>query len=179
MRRALATLFFVLGCLLTGFAIAWWIAAECGVLSAPKTPLEGVVAFIPYAVLMLVTVDRASARNWLPVLKVTRARILLARLLLSLTVANFLIAIAVAVAGQKLGSTSLPEHAFYWVIGSLLLLNGVYFALHWAYRPHNLFGPHVPEALLDPFGITIHAILKAIGLVKRPERDGSKRKRDS
>jgi hypothetical protein len=74
-------------------------------------------------------------------------------------------------------NTSLLEHGRIWVLGSLLLLNGVYVALHWAYRPYNIFGPHVPEVLLNPIGVSLVAILKAIGLVKRRERDGSKRKR--
>lgn len=168
MRRTVAVLFFVLGCLLAVFAVAWLIAAEIGVFIVPTTAPEAVVAFIVYAILMFATLDRFSVRDWSPVLAVTHSRILLARWLLSFIVVICLAAIAVAVVGRALSSASLLEYAFSWVIGSLLLLNGVYVALHWAYWPNNLFGPHIPPALLNPLGLILVPILKATGVVKSP-----------
>jgi hypothetical protein len=180
MRRALATLFFVLGCLMAGFAIVWSIAAESGVIILPKTPLQGVVVYIPYGILMLATLDRYPSRDWPPVFKVTHSRIILARVLLSLTGANLVIAMIVTTVGRIIASTSWLEHGRPWVLGGLLFLNGVYVALHWAYRPTNIFGPNVPEALLNPLGCLVRAILKVTRrMVKRPERNRRDGKQNS
>jgi hypothetical protein len=177
MRRGFATLFFVLGCLMAGFAVVWWIAAEFGVLLGPRTGVEGVVAFIPYAILMGITLDRYSVHNWPPVLKVTHSRIILARVLLSLAAANLAIGMAVTGAGRITASASLLGHGRVWVLAGLLLLNGVYVALHWAFRPNNIFGPNVPEALLDPLGSLALAILKVIRRMRNhSEQNGNEGK---
>jgi hypothetical protein len=176
MRKTLAILFFILGCVVAGFAVFWLIAAQFGILVVPRTPLEAVAVFSIYAILMLATLDRSISDDWAPIFGITRSRILFARGLLSLIGVFCFVEIAVAVIGRVLGCTSLLGHAFLWVISSLLLLNGVYVALHWAYRPSNLFGSRISPALLDPLGNIIVAMLRTIGVVKRPEDNGSERK---
>lgn len=176
MRQRLATVFFGLGCVLSVFALAWFVAASLGVLIAPRTAAQALGAFIPYAILMLTTLDRGSARSWLPVFPVTRPRIRVARLLLSAAGLLCLAAFAVVLIGRALGSSSVAEVSFASVIGSLMFLNGVYVALHWAYRPQNLFGPNVPPSLLNPLGIVLVPILRMTGTIKPPSANGQSRR---
>ena len=177
MRQRLATVFFASGCILSVFALAWFVAANLGVLIAPRTAAQALAAFIPYAILMLATLDRSSARPWLPVFPVTQLRIKVARLFLSAAGLLCFPAFAVALIGRALGgNSSVAEASFASVIGSLMLLNGIYVALHWAYRPQNLFGPNVPPSLLNPLGIVLVPILRMTGTIKPPSANGQSRR---
>jgi hypothetical protein len=151
---------------LTVFGLVWLIAAEYGVLIVPRNASEAGVGYIPYAILMLLTLNSPSERYWPPVLLVTQRRIIIARALLAVVGMLCLTAIAVAIIGRELRSVS-TESVFPWVIGSPLLLNGVYVALHWAFRPQNIFGPNVPLWLRNPLGFPLIWILKRAAARKR------------
>jgi len=176
MRRRLATVFFGFGCALSVFALAWFIAASSGVLIAPRTATQALAAFVPYAIVMLITLDRGSARIWPPVFPVTQSRLKVARLLLSCATMLCFGAFAIVLIGRALGNSSVAEASFASVIGSLMLLNGIYVALHWAYRPQNLFGPNVPPSLLNPLGIVLVPILRMTRTIKPPSSNGQRRR---
>ena len=176
MRQRLAAVFFGLGCVLSVFALAWSVSASLGVLIAPRTAAQALTVFVPYAILMLATLDRGSARSWPPVFSVTQPRIKVARLLLLAAGLLCLAAFAVVLIGRALGNESVVDASFASVIGSLMLLNGIYVALHWAYRPQNLFGPNVPPSLLNPLGVVLVPILRMTGTIKPPSGNGQSRR---
>ena len=176
MRQRLATVFFGLGCVLSVFALVWFVAASLGVLIAPRTAAQALTAFVLYAILMLATLDRGSARSWLPVFSVTQPRIKVARLLLSAAGLLCLAAFAVIFIGRALANQFVVEASFASIISSLMFLNGIYIALHWAYRPQNLFGPNVPPWLLNPLGVVLVPILRMTGTIKPPSSNGRSRR---
>lgn len=162
MRRVFAIAYFGLGCLLAVFAVAWFTAARAGVVLVPRSPGEAVGLFLLYAAVILPTLDRASARCWPPAIPVTPSRVAAARVVMTVSLVLCLASIGSAVLARAFGSESLRNHAFSAVIGSLGLLNGTYVAVHWAYRPENLFGSRMSRALLNPLGSLLVWVLWAV-----------------
>ena len=167
MRQVLATLWMLGGCLLAGFGIAWFMAAGFGVIISPRSPGEMAIGFVLYGLLMMMTIDRYPSSPWLPVLRITRRRIVAARWILSMTTTLFVATMIATAAARSWGTRSAYQVFLRWMIGSALVANGVYVALHWAYRPGNLFGPRVPKWLLDPHIPLFRLLSRLVVVIKR------------
>ena len=137
-----------------------WILSYLAVLAWHVTTLRGVVMFpnnasiaIPFfgihALICFLTFDRSPTGLWEPLFKVTPRRVRLARLCLGLAVANFIFYLLL-VWGYFLRSKALDELRVLSFLTSLLLVNTLYVALHWAFRPENLFSHTFRQVIANP-----------------------------
>lgn len=177
MHRAVVILCFSAGCALALCSILWLIAAENGSFILPSKPWQGVVMAMIYAAMMLFTLDRPSLDQWPPLFNVSRTRVVVARLALALSVLICAASFLLRPLGRMAGEPRLAENSFFFAIASLGFLNGLYVALHWAFRPRNLFGPNMPNGLTDPLGVVIVPILKIIGVGKHSSELGDSYKK--
>jgi hypothetical protein len=174
MQRVLGRLFFAFGCLMTAFGVVWIVAGQSVVLIAPRTEAQRTICFLLYALVMLPTLGPWSRTPWPPVFEVTRPRIVMARIALLIVALIVVSSFAIVAVGRATDAPLLLDIGFVWVIGSLLLLNGVYLVVHWALRPQNIFGG-VPTWVLNPFGILLVPLLKKAGVVGDPRSDDEER----
>jgi hypothetical protein len=79
-------------------------------------------------------------------------RIRLAKTLFSLATLNFIACFGLFLVAGKLGDRALEERAVPLILTSFLFQNTVYMAVHWAFRPANLFPRAFIEALSNPLG---------------------------
>jgi hypothetical protein len=135
MGKVAAQSCFVYGCTASLGALVWYFASLAGYRILPQSVWVFAVFFSIHGIAMVITFYRRPWNPWKPVLKVTPERIRIAKLLLALVAANFLFPLAVVVSEH--GGVS--ERALSMALTSLVLLNTVYIAIHWAIRPENLF----------------------------------------
>ncbi len=165
MPRVLRGGFFAFGCLLTAFAIVWMVAGLLGVIIAPRTRSQALIGFTLYVIVMLPTLG-PWVRKWPPFLTVTPARIATARILLLIAALISVSAIVIVIAARVTADPSLLNVGSVWLLGSLMLMNGVYVAIYWAYRPENVFGPTVTAWGRNPLGLLLVTILRKTGVAK-------------
>ena len=79
--------------------------------------------------------------KWEPVVAITEKRLHIAKVILGLAILNFFLGCFLA----KSASLTLT---------SLLLLNTIYIAIHWAFRPENLFPERFLAFITNPLGWT-------------------------
>ena len=84
---------------------------------------------------------------WQPVLNVTPQRIRLAKILFGLSILNFLLCVGVAFYGAIKGDSALRDKGPGLILTSLVMLQTIYIAIHWAFRPENLFSPSLTDSL--------------------------------
>lgn len=154
MRSMIRFCGFWYGCLGTVGALAWYVSAILGRAALPSSVWIVESVFGVHAVAMIFTFQRTPVRRpWDPMFPVTPTRIRMARLLLGLFAANFacclgLFAFAVTRRNLPLGNRAVPL-----IVTSFLLLNTVYVALHWSFRPRNLFSSSLLRAVSNPLGL--------------------------
>src|SRR5687767_8582989 len=96
MRKVLAVGCFVIGCLVVAGATSWLIAALSGDVRLPSNPAErflAVAGFIVWGVVLIVTLDRYTTYKYPALLRVTPVGIGLARMVLAVLAAVFLISV--------------------------------------------------------------------------------------
>jgi|SRR5579859_7075875 len=138
MRTILAKFCFCYGVLIgaLGFSLmsAW---SEIGTVG--RELAIGIPLLIGYAVTAILTFPVYRARSgWDAIFEVSKMRKRASQFAILLSILTFgaLLVISLVV---RLISGPLSSPLVLRLIGSFLLLNGVYFAIHWAYRPENIF----------------------------------------
>jgi hypothetical protein len=147
---------FCYGCLATLCALAWYIAALLGRAMIPNNIwiVEGV--FVLHATAAILTFHRPSMRPpWQPVLSVKPGRIRLAKTVFGLSIANFLVCMSVFLVAVIRGSVASGNEGVALILTSFLLLNTIYIAIHWAFRPENLFSSAFLRAISNPLGLIL------------------------
>jgi hypothetical protein len=145
-RKRVAIACFVAGFLLILSGLSWTAAAVRGVFLVPSSGSLAVAAFAPYAVLMLVTLDRGGQKYWQPLFTPTRERLILTRIVL-IRAATLVLALMITTGvATNTHNEALRDAAFPLVIGSLIFLKGCYVSAHWAFRPENLLRPALRAA---------------------------------
>ena len=165
MRKVLAVGCFVIGCLVVAGATSWLIAALSGDVRLPSNPAErflAVAGFIVWGVVLIVTLDRYTTYKYPALLRVTPVGIGLARMVLAVLAAVFLISVVATYFDEAPSSKWLV-----WKFGSLFLLTGSYISLHWAFRPENIFASNILSELTNP-GLLL-PVLRWMGLRKSSE----------
>jgi O-antigen/teichoic acid export membrane protein len=141
------------GCLGSLFVFVWYIAAIRGHATMPDSVWIVEAVFVLHAAAALATFQRTSTRPaWQPVLDVTPARIRLARTLFALSIVNFLVCLGVFLYAEYRGNEALGNAGVALILTSFLLLNTVYIAIHWAFRPENLFSSSFLRVIANPLG---------------------------
>jgi len=131
-------------------AFAWYIAAVMGRVTIPNNGWIAGAVFGFHALAANATFYRGT--TWQPVLNVTPQRIRLAKILFGLSVLNFLLCVGVAFYGAIKGDFALSDKGPGLILTSLLMLQTIYIAIHWAFRPENLFSPSFLRVIGNPLG---------------------------
>jgi len=159
MRQLIRLYSFWYGCLGSIAALTWHISALLGFFSFPKNwwIVEGV--FLLHGAAACFTFQSVKTK-WLPIVTLTKARIWLGRALFGITSLNVCICIATFFVLNGRSDKSAAQAAIPEILTSILLQNTVYIAIHWAFRPENLFPQAFINALSNPFG-TVLKIFKS------------------
>jgi len=161
MRRRVATAMFVYGCLSSIISLVWLSAALLSVnIHSIKLWLVESLFVFHGCVLVLTFHRNPGTVMWPPVLRITSQRTRAAKVILMLVAANvfvWLIAIFVLVVRNEM---PWAEWVLLPFLASCSLLSTVYIALHWGFRPENLF----PRAFLkfagNPFGVIMRKLVR-------------------
>lgn len=153
MRKLIERCCFVYACVASVGALVWYLAALAGHAGLPENVwvVESIV--VVFAITMVITFQRRPLRDpWVPAVRITPERIRIAKVLLAVVAANFGLCTIVAFAwGNRVG----VDKALSMVLTSMMLLYSVYIAIHWAFRPQNLFVSgfltFISNPLLYPF----------------------------
>jgi len=136
MTKLVAGSCFAYGCVASAGALVWYLAALAGNAELPKSVWVAEGFLVVHVIVMIITFPRGPRRRpWEPVLQMTNERIRAAKVALGIVTVNFVFCVAV-VAWENRGAS---ERALLMVLTSFALLNMVYIAIHWAFRPENLF----------------------------------------
>ena len=161
MKRRLATSVFIYGCLSLIVSIVWLGAAvlSANIHSVSLWLAEGL--FILHGCVLVLTFHRRPGTVlWLPVLRITSQRIKAAQAILLVTALNMIGWLTAIFVLALQNYKAQAEWALSPFLASAALLSGVYIALHWAFRPENLF----PRAFLtfagNPFGAIVRRLMR-------------------
>ena len=138
------------GCLGTLCAFAWYIAALLGRATIPNDVWIVEAVFGLHALAAMATFQRGLA--WQPVLSVTPVRIRLAKTLFNLSILNFVLCVGWSLYARSNGDIGLREKGVGLILTSFLMLNTIYIAIHWAFRPENLFSASFLRVIANPLG---------------------------
>jgi hypothetical protein len=158
MRKLIRLFGFWYGCLGSLCALAWYISALLGSFGFPRN-WEIVMAIAAlHGVAACFTFQTHVSPAWEPLLSVTPGWIRLARTLFSLATLNFIVCFGIFLIAGKLGNQALEDKAVPLILTSFLLQNTVYVAIHWAFRPENLFPSAFIQAVANPLGSVLKLI---------------------
>ncbi len=152
MRRLIQLYGFWYGCLGSLCALAWYVTALRGSFSFPSNWGIVVAVFVLHGIAACFTFQPHVRPPWQPLLAVTRIRVRLARGLFALATLNFAVWFGAFIVAGNQRDQSFGGRAAFLILTSFLLQNTVYIALHWAFRPENLFPGSFIEALSNPLG---------------------------
>ena len=158
MRRLIQLYGFWYGCLGSLCTLVWYASALLGRVPLLDDKLF-VVLFALHGIAACITFQPHVRPVWQPLLSVTPRRIKLAKTVFGLATLNFVVCFGILLIAGKLGNQALEDKAVPLILTSFLLQNTVYFALHWAFRPANLFPGSFIEALSNPLGSFLRLIL--------------------
>jgi hypothetical protein len=145
--RRIAWCCFAYGCLASLGALIWYVYALIGSATLPRSVWTAEIFLILHGMVMVVTLyKRPSRALWAPVLRLSPERIRSSRFVLLVGAANFLFCSSlVAYEGRH---TS--ERVLSMVLTSFVLLNTTYIAIHWAFRPENIFSKRFLAFISNP-----------------------------
>jgi hypothetical protein len=152
MRTLIQLYGFWYGCLASLCALAWYITALRGSFSFPSNWEIVVAVFVLHGVAACFTFQPHVRPAWQPLLAVEPERIRIARILLGLATLNFAAWFGAFIIAGSHRNQLLGGRIAFLILTSFLLQNTVYIALHWAFRPENLFPNSFIEALSNPLG---------------------------
>jgi hypothetical protein len=151
LRKLIQLFGFWYGCLGALCCAAWYASA---VLGNPALPSFNwlLAFFILHCCAATFTFQPHMRPPWEPLFSLSPGRIRLAKTLFSLATLNFIVCFGLFLVAGKLGDRALEEKAVSLILTSFLFQNTVYIAVHWAFRPANLFPGAFIEALSNPLG---------------------------
>jgi hypothetical protein len=152
MQRAIRLYGLWYGCVGTLCAFAWYIAAISDRALLPDNLWVAERVFVLHATAMLITFHRTGRQTWQPVFEISRTRITLAKILLGLSVVNFLLCVGLLIFARLFHDNALLGKTPGLILASFLLANTIYIAIHWAFRPENLFPRSFIEFISNPIG---------------------------
>lgn len=159
MRRLIQLYGFWYGCLGSLCALAWYVTALLGKFAFPSD--WGIVMAIAalHGVAACLTFQPNVQPPWKPLFSGTLFQIRLAKISFGLATVNFVVCFGMLLLAAKARNQSLVDKAVPLILTSFLLQNTVYIAIHWAFRPANLFPNSFIQALSNPLGSLLRLIL--------------------
>jgi len=158
-RKLVPPLVFLYGCVGSLGALICFALALSGAFELPQTWLIVECIAALHALAACLTFQPGMRPPWPPLFAVTSERIRWARVLFFAATGNFVICVAGPLIADPDRYRWLEGRAAALILTSLLLQNTVYIAIHWAFRPENLFSPTFVEAISNPVGIVLKRIL--------------------
>lgn len=158
MRKLIQLYGFWYGCLGALCCAAWYASTFLGYSAFPSFNWF-LVFFILHCFAATFTFQPHVRPAWQPLFSITRGRIRLAKTLFGLATLNFIICFGMLLIAVKLGNQALEDKTVRLILTSFLLQNTVYIAIHWAFRPANLFPGSFIEAVSNPLGSILRGIL--------------------
>ncbi len=159
MRKLIRLFGFWYGCLGSLCVFAWYVSGLLGTFAFPGN--WGIVMTIAtlHGVAACFTFQPHVRPAWEPLLPVTPERIKVAKALFGITTLNFIVCFGIFLIAGKLGNHPLEDKMVPLILTSFLLQNTVYIAVHWAFRPANLFPVSFIKGLSNPLGSFLGLIL--------------------
>jgi hypothetical protein len=152
MRRLIRLYGFWYGCLGSLCAFACYVSALVGSFTFPRNWWVVEAVAVLHGVGACFTFQPRVRPAWEPLLSVTPERIKLAKTLFGLATVNFMVCFGIFLIAGKLGNKALEDRTVPLILTSFLLQNTVYIAVHWAFRPENLFHSSFVEIISNPLG---------------------------
>ena len=154
MRNLVRLYSFWYGCVGAISCFVWYVDALLGQISMPRSVWVVETVFLLHATAVMATFHRgAMGSPWQPVLAVTPGRVILAKTLVGISTLNFIVCLGTLLTAAMRGSVALVNRTVPLILTSFLLQNTVYIAVHWAFRPDNLFSAGFVEAISNPLGL--------------------------
>ena len=154
MKHLIRLFGFWYGCIGTLCALAWYLAAALGKAVLPSNVWLIESLFGLHALAAIITFHRTPGRRaWAPMLRLTPVRIWIARILLALAAANFVICSAVFFVAASRQKPGVELGTLPLILASFVLLNTIYITVHWGFRPENLFPAYFLQAISNPLGL--------------------------
>jgi hypothetical protein len=159
MRNLVRLYGFWYGCIGSLCAFAWYLSTLLGSFAFPRNWGIVEVVAVLHGIAACFTFQPHVRPAWQPLLSVTQGRIRIARALFGLATLNFIgffgaFLIAGSQRNQAFGDRAVPL-----ILTSFLLQNAVYIAVHWAFRPENLFPSSFIQTVSNPLGAVLALIL--------------------
>ena len=148
MKAAIQLYAFWYGCIGAICFALWQIIMMMGHISLPNNWIWVELAFGLHALAAIATFNRGQL--WLPLLSVTRGRILAAKSILAVATLNLLLCLGWLFYTVIVGSQDPSGLGVGLILASFLLQNCIYIALHWAFRSENLFSQAFIRGISDP-----------------------------
>ncbi len=159
MRKLIRLYGFWYGCLGSLCALAWYGSALAGSFAFPSNWWIVEAVAVLHGGAACFTFQPRVRPAWGPLFTVTPRRVKLARMLFGLATLNFIVSFVMLLIAGKVEDQALLDKAVPIILTSFLLQNTVYIALHWAFRPENLFPGSLIEAVSNPLGLFLRLIL--------------------
>lgn len=152
MRKLIQLYGFWYGCLGSLCAFAWYITALRDNFAFPHN--WGIVeaVFVLHGIAACFTFQPHVRPAWQPFLTVTPGRIRFAKTLFSLATLNFIVCLGALLIWRNGEEPIWQDRIVPLILTSFLLQNTVYIALHWAFRPENLFPGSFIRVISNPLG---------------------------
>jgi hypothetical protein len=143
MRKVIAKLAFMYGCIAFLLSTGWYVMALAGNAFWTLNPGAAATVIAIHGSVITLTFHREPLGNhWESVLAVTWRRIRAAKLLLWAAFLNFLLCFAFTLLYEA--------RAVPLIVASLAVLSSAYIVLHWALRPENLFSEGFLQTMASP-----------------------------
>jgi hypothetical protein len=152
---------FVYGCLSSVAALVWLIVAliSMNVHGLKLWLIE--TLFIVHGCVLVLTFHRdLRTVLWPTVLQVTSKRTMAAKIILLLAIANVIAWLSSIFVLALQNGKPLAEWALSPFLASCALLSTVYVAMHWAFRPENLFPRGLMQFAANPFGAIVRKLVR-------------------
>lgn len=154
MRKSVALFGFVYGCTTSLLSSGWFVLAAVGAPTRDLNPTIAAVVALIHGCVLVITFHREPFGNpWRPVLLVTERRVKAAKVLLGAVLIAFILCFAVVLFAALRSALSTYDRGLHLVVASLAVLSSVYIALHWAFRPENLFSHALLQTAAFPLRI--------------------------
>ena len=124
-----------------------------GHISFPQAWIWVELVFALHALAAIATFQRGA--HWPPLVSVTRERVVVAKSLLAIATLNFLGCLGWFFYGAYADNPDPSGLGAGLILASFLIQNCVYIALHWAFRPENLFSAAFIRGVSDPLSMIL------------------------
>ncbi len=152
MKRLIQKVCFVYGCLAFSLSVLWFLGASVVANAIPDEPEVAISILAVHALFLCLTFQRfiGVGPYWTPIWRVSEPVLGWARRGILLVFVIFVCSVLFVFIAIFLHNETLSLRGFGLVLASMGMLSSTYIALHWAFRPENLFNDGLLKFVTDP-----------------------------